>query len=55
MVPSIDSTGKEHRDDEGRRLQAGVPGPQPQPEMQADHRVTPGDDQDQHLHETMIG
>src|SRR5438270_625547 len=23
--------------------------------MQADHRVTPGDDQDQHLHETLIG
>jgi hypothetical protein len=23
--------------------------------MQTDHRVTPGDDQDQHLHEAMIG
>ena len=23
--------------------------------MQADHRVTPGDDQDQHLHDAMFG
>jgi hypothetical protein len=54
IAPRRDRTGT-HRDGEGRGLEARVPGPHPQPEMQADHRVTPGDDQDQHLYETMIG
>src|SRR5216683_1839696 len=44
-----------HRDDESRRLQPSVPGPDAKPEMQADHRVSPSDDQNQHLQVAVLG
>ncbi len=35
----------QHRDDERAWLRPGVPRPDPQPIMQTDHRVAPGDHQ----------
>ncbi len=45
----------EHREDEGRRLQPCVPGPDPEPKVQTDHRVRPGDHQGQQLQHAMFG
>ena len=39
----------QHRDDQRQRLDALVPRPHPQPEMQPDHRVAPRDDEHEHL------
>ena len=55
IMPSKRQHRDEHRDDERQRLQPRIPGPHPQPEMQADHRVSPGDDQDQHLQVAVLG
>ena len=45
----------EHRDGKRQLAIATIPGPHPQPEMQPDHRVAPGDDQHGQLDQTQGG
>ena len=55
IMPSSDSTGTSTATTRAGGCSRAYQGLHPQPEMQADHRVRPGDDQDQHLQIAVIG